>query len=117
MPTRKLDEAIINPVTYATPGAYDDIFNRLRREEPVRWTEPEGYRPFWTVSKYNDIIEIERRNDKFINWPRLTLLSAEEEEKIRNGLGKGSTNSARTLVNMDGSDHRAHRNITQTWFL
>ena len=117
MPTRKLDEAIINPVTYATPGAYDDIFNRLRREEPVRWTEPEGYRPFWTVSKYNDIVEIERQNDKFINWPRMNLNSIAEEERVRNGTGKGSINPLRMIINMDSPEHRVHRDITQSWFL
>jgi cytochrome P450 len=117
MPTRKLDEAIINPVTYATPGAYDDIFNRLRREEPVRWTEPEGYRPFWTVAKYNDIVEIERQNDKFVNWPRQNLNSIVEEERVRNGTGKGSINPLRMIINMDSPEHRVHRDITQSWFL
>jgi cytochrome P450 len=116
MPTRKLDDVIVDPVTYATPGAYDDIFKGLRREEPARWTEPEGYRPFWTVSKYNDIIEIERQNDKFVNEPRLNLNPLAEEETIRARTG-GSVNPISLLVNMDGTGHRVHRSITQAWFM
>jgi cytochrome P450 len=115
--SKTIDEAIVNPATYATPGSYDEIFNRLRREEPVRWTEPEGYRPFWTVSKYSDIVEIERQNDKFINWPRSNLVPIVEEERVRSGTGRGSTNPVRMIINMDSPDHRAHRNITQAWFL
>jgi len=116
MPTRKLDDAIVNPITYATPGTYDEIFSTLRREEPVRWTESEGYRPFWTVSKYNDIIEIERQNDKFLNEPRLNLVPLAEEETIKARTG-GSVNPISLLVNMDGSGHRMHRNLTQAWLM
>jgi cytochrome P450 len=116
MPTRKLDDVIVDPITYATPGAYDEMFKGLRREEPVRWTEPEGYRPFWTVSKYNDIIEIERQNDKFLNEPRLNLNPLAEEETIKVRTG-GSVNPIRLLVNMDDSEHRVHRSLTQAWFM
>jgi cytochrome P450 len=114
---RPIDEAIVDPLTYATRGAYDKIFNELRREEPVRWTAPHGYRPFWTVSKYSDIVEIERQNDKFINWPRSNLVPTDEEERVRAGTGRGSTNPVRMIINMDSPDHRVHRNITQAWFL
>src|SRR5947209_8471590 len=117
MQPRRLDDIIVDPQTYATPEAYEEIFTKLRSEEPVRWTEPEGYRPFWLVSKYHDVLEIERQNDKFINWPRLNLVSIEEEEKVRAGSGKGSTNPLRMLVNMDDPEHRPHRAIAQSWFM
>jgi cytochrome P450 len=117
MPSSRLDDIIVDPATYADPGTYDGIFTELRREQPLRWTEPEGYRPFWTVSKYKDVMEIERQNDKFINWPRLNLVSIDEEEKVRAGSGKGSTNPLRMLVNMDDPEHRPHRAIAQSWFM
>ena len=117
MQARRLDDIIVDPQTYAAPEAYEEIFTKLRSEEPVRWTEPEGYRPFWLVSKYHDVLEIERQNDKFINWPRLNLVSIEEEEKVRAGSGKGSTNPLRMLVNMDDPEHRPHRAIAQSWFM
>jgi hypothetical protein len=112
-----IDEAIVDPVTCATPGAYDAIFSRLRREEPMRWTEPAGFRPFWTVSKYDDIVEIERQNDKFINAPRAILAPIADEERVRAGTGRGSPNALRMLVNMDSPDHRAYRSLAQSWFM
>ncbi|MBR1256363.1 cytochrome P450 [Bradyrhizobium sp. AUGA SZCCT0240] len=117
MLTKTLDAAIADPSMYADPGAYHELFAQLRKEDPVHWTEIEGFRPFWTVSKYNDILEIEKQGDKFINWPRLSLNSIADEERVRAGSGRGSTVSLRMLVNMDGAEHRAHRSITQSWFM
>ena len=117
MSSRRLDDVIVDPAAYAVPGTCEEIFKKLRSEDPVRWTEPEGYRPFWIVSKYQDVLEIERQSDKFINWPRLNLVSIEEEERVRAGSGKGSTNPLRMLVNMDEPEHRPHRAIAQSWFM
>jgi cytochrome P450 len=112
--TIRLDDQIVDPVTYATPNRYDEIFAAMRRDEPVRWTEPVGYRPFWTVTKYSDVLEIERQSHKFLNEPRLTLIPVQEEERRARA---GSAKLIRTVINMDDPEHRAHRNITQTWFL
>jgi cytochrome P450 len=115
--SKSIDEAIVDPVICATPHLYDEIFTRLRRDEPVRSTAPAGYRPFWTVAKYDDIVEVQRQDDIFINEPRLNLASIAEETKTRTGAGKGGSNALRMMINMDGPDHRAHREITQAWFL
>lgn len=95
----------------------DPLFTQLRRESPLSWVEPEGFRPFWIVTKRADIVEIERQHDKFINEPRLNLNPVEEEERVRAGTGRGTPNPVRMLVNMDEPDHRLHRAITQSWFL
>ncbi|WP_322516795.1 cytochrome P450 [Rhodopseudomonas palustris] len=110
----RIDDVVVDPVTYGTPRKYDDVFAGLRRNDPVRWTEPTGYRPFWTVAKHSDILEIERQNDKFINDPRLSLIPIEEEDRRTRA---GNAKLIRTLVNMDEPDHRAYRGITQAWFM
>ena len=58
-----LDNAIADHKTYGNIELQHRLFARLRREDPIHWTEPTGYRPFWTVTKYADIIEIERQAD------------------------------------------------------
>ncbi|MEQ9142726.1 MAG: cytochrome P450, partial [Parvibaculaceae bacterium] len=73
MTDKSIDNAIVDPKVYASVDGFHELFAKLRKEEPVRWTEPDGYRPFWTVSKHADIMEVERQNDKFLNDPRLTL--------------------------------------------
>ncbi len=116
MTDKSIDNAIVDPKVYASVDGFYELFAKLRKEEPVRWTEPDGYRPFWTVSKHADIMEVERQNDKFLNDPRLTLQTIETEEQVREFTG-GSDKLIRSLVDMDNPDHRNYRGLTQAWFM
>lgn len=110
------DNAIADPKLYADPEAFHALFARLRREEPVRWTNPDDYRPFWTVSKHADIMEVERTTDVFLNDPRLTLQTIETEQAVLRFTG-GDSHMIRSLVDMDNPDHRNYRGLTQAWFM
>ncbi|MFZ4110268.1 MAG: cytochrome P450, partial [Polymorphobacter sp.] len=61
-----LDNRLVNPLNYADEsvlGAYAE----LRATDPVHWTEPTGFRPFWSITRHADITAIAKQNDKFIN--------------------------------------------------
>ena len=103
------------PETYADENKLHEILTFMRKEDPVTWVEPEGYRPFWAVTKHSDITEIEKKNDFFINDPRTTLMDIPTEEAIKEFTG-GNHLLLRTLVHMDNPDHRAFRALTQKWF-
>lgn len=111
---RRIDDMIASPAIHADPKAFDALFTRLRAEDPVRWTEPSDFRPFWTVSKYADIQAVER-DPNFLNAPRLILRTRALEEQTRAATG-GSSVLLRSLVNMDPPDHFAYRRLAQTWF-
>ena len=113
--TLAIDQAIVDPKTFGREERYHDLYTQLRRDDPVHWTEPGTFRPFWTISKHADIMEIEKQNDIFINDPRLTLQSIEVENRIIEKMG--SLNVFRTLVSMDNPDHRVYRSMTQAWFM
>jgi len=110
-----LDNAIADHKTYGSVEAQHRLFGRLRREDPVHWTQPEGYRPFWTISKYADIIEIERQADRFINAPRTKLLSIKFESKVRETMN-GRPMLVRALPQMDNPDHGKYQKLTHAWF-
>jgi cytochrome P450 len=116
MQDAELDNAIVSGKTYADETTYHAIFSRLRREDPVHWTMPERVRPFWTISKHADIMEIERQNERFINDPRIAIASIEDEERVKKFTG-GSHHLLRSLVSMDNPDHRAYRGLAQDWFM
>ena len=117
-----LDNAIASPATYGDEKKIHDLLARLRRDDPVHWTEPEGFRPYWAVTKYADILEIEKLNDKFLNEPRSVLMDMKAEHDLASLWGgpdpkTGRVSPFRTLIDMDNPDHRAYRGLTQGWFM
>jgi len=112
MSARLIDEAAN---VFATPKAYVDEASlhaaliHLRANAPVSWVEVDKYRPFWAITKHADIMEIERANTLFTNWPRPVLVTAEADE-IQANLG------VRTLIHMDDPQHRVVRAIGADWF-
>ena len=110
-----IDAAIADPRTYADQSRLHGLFSGLRKEDPVHWTEPDGYRPFWAITRHADVMEVERQSSVFMSAPRTALRSIEEEERIRKVTG--SVQVARTLIQMDQPDHRVYRALTQAWFM
>jgi len=110
------DEAIASGKLYSDLDRKYELFGQLRREDPVHWTEPEGYRPFWTVTRHADIMEIERQNDRFLNEPRSRLVSIEFESRVAS-LMQGRPLLTQSMHSMDGERHRAFREITSNWFM
>ena len=106
---------IAYPETYADEKELHDIFTFMRREDPVSWVEPDQFRPFWAIPKHEDIIEIEKQNELFINDPRTTLMDIPTEDAIKEFTG-GSHLLVRSLVHMDNPDHQLYRSLTQKWF-
>jgi hypothetical protein len=117
-----LDNAIANPKTYGDETALHALLKELRDNDPVHWTAPDGFRPYWAITKYADILEIEKLNDKFLNEPRSVLMNKQTEHDLASMWGgpdpkTGRVSPFRTLIDMDNPDHRAYRGLTQAWFM
>ena len=117
-----LDDALVSNVTYGDDKEIHRLLADLRANDPVHWTEPEGFRPFWSITKYADILEIEKLNDQFLNEPRSVLMNKQAEHDLAAMWGgpdpkTGRVSPLRTLIDMDGADHRAYRGLTQPWFM
>ena len=68
------DRDVIEPAVYEQVGHPHQAFAWLRANDPLRLIEPEGFRPFWVVTKHADITEIEKQPDIFTNEPRPILM-------------------------------------------
>ena len=110
------DNEIASHAIFGDERRFREVFARLRAEDPVHRTEAAGYAPFWAVTKHADIMEVERQSDKFINRPMVFLMDQEEYAQ-RARETNGTMVYLRTLVAMDGTDHRAMRGLTQAWFM
>lgn len=110
-------QTIVDPRAYADGKRVDEAFAWLRREAPLDQAQPEGFDPFWVVTRHADILEVERQNDLFHNGDRSTVLTTiEADRKVREMMG-GSPHLVRSLVQMDNPDHMAYRRLTQGSFV
>ncbi|MDA0339205.1 MAG: cytochrome P450, partial [Proteobacteria bacterium] len=103
--------AVTDPKAYADEDRLHAVFTDMRKNAPVHWQEPDGYRPFWSITKHADIMEISRQNDKFLNGPRAVLIPDEEEQRVIEFTG-GSHLLLRTLIHMDNPYHKLLRGLT-----
>lgn len=108
-------EALADPKAYTKPDEVYELLAHLRKNDPVTFVEPEGYRPFWAVSRYEYIQFIETNPEIFSSVPRTFLWPIAAEQL---NLEKfGNVNGTSMLPNMDGDNHRAHRMLAQKWFM
>jgi cytochrome P450 len=113
-PASPLNEAgriFLDPQAYADPAAWHAVAERLRREDPVHLIQAEGFEPFFAVTRHADIVEIERQHEKFWNTQDAVLGQTAAAERLR-----ASGADIKTLIHMDGAEHRGHRKITNDWF-
>lgn len=111
--TLSIDEQLVSHDLFVDAPRARALFAQLRREDPLHYTTAEGYPAFWAVTKHADIVEVERQHERFISAP-LAFMRSSEDLRMREQTGG---NPIRTLINMDGADHRAYRALAQAWFM
>ncbi|WP_374390482.1 cytochrome P450 [Sandaracinobacter sp.] len=109
-----IDDRIVNPEVYTEPATLLADYAALRRDDPVHWTQPSGYRPFWAIMRHADITAVSKANELFINRERTYLSPIEGEQWILQMTG--DTHLFRTLVDLDDPEHRKLRQVTHSWF-
>jgi cytochrome P450 len=106
---------LVDPAAYADGRIYP-AYRWLRTNNPLGIAEPEGFDPFWVVTRHADILNVSRQNDLFHSADRPTILVTREDE-ARTRRTTGGPNPVRSLLRMDPPDHRKYRVLTQSWFL
>ncbi|WP_319449807.1 MULTISPECIES: cytochrome P450 [unclassified Mycobacterium] len=105
---------LADPMSYTDETRLHEALRTVRSQTPIAWVDREPYRPFWAVSKHADVMEIERAHTVFVNEPRSILVAAEFEDFTRAQAAAGI--GLRTLINLDGVEHRVMRAIGADWF-
>ncbi|MEM7221014.1 MAG: cytochrome P450 [Pseudomonadota bacterium] len=110
-----LDNSLVTPASWGDEQGLHKQFEWLRANDPLRRIDPEGFEAFWSVTKYEDIKEIESKKRIFINDPRPTLFEEGRMEMVEQITGR--RHLIRSLVQMDDPDHMKYRMLTQGWFM
>ncbi len=110
--TTPLDELdIITARRYGEQGYPHEEWARLRRESPLHRFHPDGYKPFWAVTKHADIIEVSTQPDVFKSEGRFVLFP-----ELDGDLSLEENPPLKMLVNMDPPEHRDYRGLISHWF-
>lgn len=84
------------------------VFARLRREDPIHYTPASEFGPYWSVTKWDDIMAVDTNHTAFssadgIALPNLEALAEQERvmgERTRRGAG---------FITMDEPEHSVQR--------
>jgi cytochrome P450 len=103
------DAATVDITSHDTyvEGVPHEEFARLRREDPVSWTEePLGGRGFWSLTKHEDVLYASRHSNVFSSAQGIRLEDMTAEE----------TEARRTLMEMDAPEHTRLRRLVNRPF-
>ncbi len=104
-----LGSIFADPAAYADPVAWHATAKQIRDTSPILKVTVAGYPEFWAVTTHADVMEVERQPDLFTNAPVPTLVPEARLDDMANS-------PVKTLIQMDGDEHKAHRNIVNDWF-
>lgn len=129
------DEHVIAPEYYARHGHPHQAFAWLRANDPLRRIDIPSFRPFYAVTKHEDVVAIEKQPELFASEPRPIIgrevarpemrqeIMAEIFRRLQDTpallqVMAQSTEQGliRSLVQMDPPDHPKYRALTQPWF-
>jgi cytochrome P450 len=87
-------------------------FARLRREDPVHFTADSEFGPYWSITRWDDIMVVDTDHGNFssaegIGLPNLQAM--EEQEKVFAEMGRAPRRSGAGFITMDEPEHTVHR--------
>lgn len=111
------DIDLTNPVFFAD-GDPHAIWRRLRREDPVHWTEGRLSRKFWSVTGHAEAKFMLMNDNRIFSVQRsgANLPMGPEFENPDDSLFTQLSQSAQQLATMDGQPHNALRRYFSTRF-
>ena len=113
----RLDEIdLINADAYAERGYPWQDWALLRREAPVYWYERPGVRPFWAITKHNDIQRISRDPQTFSSTVNLFVFQGDPDRDYDHDDREDSESQRLLMINMDPPEHGQYRGLVNRRF-
>jgi cytochrome P450 len=104
--------AVVDPNQFVESSRIDETLAWVRQNAPLEVAEPDGFDPFWLVSRHADILEIERNNKLFLNTGRVArAMSKSTLEQLQKAMAGGAPPSV--LLGMDDPEHMKYRRVIQ----
>ncbi|MGI9294118.1 MAG: cytochrome P450, partial [Pseudomonadales bacterium] len=69
----ELESVDPSPAALFDSGQHWAYFERLRREDPVHFVDSEEFGPYWSITKFNDIVKVDSQNTVFSSEPSIAI--------------------------------------------
>ena len=112
LPTTTDTDIFTSSAPFADPTAWHAAVTPLRQKAAVVGLTATGIEPVWAVLRHAEVLEVERQPELFTNSPACTVSQAHAVM-----IPDHAAPQMKTLVEMDGAEHLAHRLIVNKWFL
>ncbi len=77
-------------------------FERLRKEDPVHYCAESEFGPYWSVTRFDDIVCVEKNPETFSSARSIVVGDPDPDFPLEAG-----------FITMDGPEHDAHRKVAQ----
>jgi cytochrome P450 len=77
-------------------------FERLRKEAPVHYCAASDFGPYWSVTRYHDIVHVEKNPEIYSSARSIVVGDPDPSFPLEAG-----------FITMDGDRHQAHRKVVQ----
>ncbi|HSZ49931.1 MAG TPA: cytochrome P450 [Caulobacteraceae bacterium] len=120
-PGIEADEAWTAPLEELNPARVDrfqndtvwPVFERLRREDPIHFTPDSEYGPYWSISRWDDIMAVDTNHIDFSSADGITLVNRKMLEAQREAFAamgrEPRRNGGAGFITMDEPEHSVHR--------
>jgi len=71
--TTPLDELDVARPQYFQRGDHWEFFKRLRKEAPVHYCKESAFGPYWSISSFKEIKEVDQNHQMFSSEPAITI--------------------------------------------
>ena len=76
MPLEDIDVSL--PELFSSDSFWP-YFERLRKEDPVHYCATSDYGPYWSVTRYEDIMQVDTSHDVYSSEPGITIRAMDED--------------------------------------
>lgn len=101
--TIPLEQINVSDVDLWTSNTKWDFFKRLRDEAPVHYCRSSEFGPYWSVTRFEDILEVEKNWQVFSSFPAIMIADGDENSDFE----------APTFIASDPPSHDEQRMTVQ----
>ncbi|MFP6806207.1 MAG: cytochrome P450 [Pseudomonadales bacterium] len=100
-----LDEIDVSQPILLQQDRWQPYFERLRAEDPIHYCKESLFGPYWSITKFNDIMEVEKDTVRFSSDKDITIFDGDDSDSERR--------ETPMFIAMDPPKHDEQRKVVQ----